>query len=229
MPRRPALVTQADMERAIRAAKAEGVAELEIRIGRETVLIWRFQSTQSQARSRRLSHIANSACNAGMPRPRPTHLVREFSRHGKAIWYCRRGGRRIRLRAEYGTPEFEAEFQAALHGGTKPEPQRDDRKPGTVAWLIARYRETTVWQQDLSAATRRQRDNIFLHVINNIGDLPVAAITREKVIEGSRQAICEDASPSAQFSRCVARPLPLGTGCGPHQGRSDCRRKKPQA
>ena len=47
MPRRPALVTQADMERAIRAAKAEGVAELEIRIGRETVLIWRFQSTQS--------------------------------------------------------------------------------------------------------------------------------------------------------------------------------------
>jgi integrase len=131
-----------------------------------------------------LSHIANSACNAGMPRPRPTHLVREFSRHGKAIWYCRRGGRRIRLRAEYGTPEFEAEFQAALHGGTKPEPQRDDRKPGTVAWLIARYRETTVWQQDLSAATRRQRDNIFLHVINNIGDLPVAAITREKVIEG---------------------------------------------
>ena len=47
MPRRPALVTQADMERAIRAAKAEGVAELEIRIGRETVLICRFQSTQS--------------------------------------------------------------------------------------------------------------------------------------------------------------------------------------
>jgi hypothetical protein len=47
MPRRPPLVTQADMQRAIRAAKAEGVAELEIRIGRETVLIWRFQSTQS--------------------------------------------------------------------------------------------------------------------------------------------------------------------------------------
>jgi hypothetical protein len=35
------------MQRAIRAAKAEGVAEVEIRIGRETVLTWRFQSTQS--------------------------------------------------------------------------------------------------------------------------------------------------------------------------------------
>jgi hypothetical protein len=131
-----------------------------------------------------LFRIANSPSNGAMPRPRPQYLVREFSRHGKAVWYCRRGGRRIRLRAEYGTPEFEAEFQAALTGETKPEPQCDDRKPGTVAWLIARYRETTVWQQELSAATRRQRDNIFLHVIKNIGDLPAAAITRDKVIEG---------------------------------------------
>jgi len=47
MSRRPAPITQVDMQRAIRAAKAEGVAELEIRISRETVLIWRFQSTQS--------------------------------------------------------------------------------------------------------------------------------------------------------------------------------------
>jgi integrase len=118
-----------------------------------------------------------------MPRRRPQYLVREFSRHGKPVWYCRRGSRRIRLRAKYGTPAFEAEFQAALKGATKPEPQRDDRKPGTVAWLISRYRETTVWQQDLSAATRRQRDNIFLHIIKNVGDLPVTAITRTKVIE----------------------------------------------
>jgi hypothetical protein len=47
MSRRPAPITQADMQRAIRAAKTEDVAELEIRIGRETVLIWRFQSPQS--------------------------------------------------------------------------------------------------------------------------------------------------------------------------------------
>ena len=127
--------------------------------------------------------IANSPCNGAMPRRRPQYLVREFSRHGKAVWYCRRGGRRIRLRAEYGTPEFEAEFQAALTGVARPQPQGDDQKAGTVAWLIARYRETTAWQQDLSAATRRQRDNIFLHVIKNIGDLPVTAITRDKVIE----------------------------------------------
>ena len=47
MSRRPAPIAQADMQRTIRAANAEGVAELEIGIGREAVLIWRFQSTQS--------------------------------------------------------------------------------------------------------------------------------------------------------------------------------------
>ena len=31
---------------------------------------------------------------------------------------------------------------------------------GTLAWLIARYRETSAWAA-LSAATRRQRENIF--------------------------------------------------------------------
>jgi integrase len=119
-----------------------------------------------------------------MPRPRPTHLVREISRHGKPVWYCRRAGRRIRLHAPYGTPEFEAEFQAAIAGIPKPLARASEPKAGTLAWLIARYRETAVWQQNLSAATRRQRDNIFLHVIANAGDLPAGAITREKVIEG---------------------------------------------
>jgi integrase len=132
-----------------------------------------------------LSRIANSACNTGMPRPRPTFLVREISRHGKPLWYCRRAGRRIRLHAPYGTPEFEAEFQAALTSAPAPKAiSTAAPKPGTIAWLIARYRETATWQQDLSAATRRQRDNIFLHIIDNIGDVPIAAITKEKVIEG---------------------------------------------
>ena len=50
----------------------------------------------------------------GMPRPRPPFLSREVTRHGRPVWYVRRSGKRIRLRAEYGTAEFEAEYQAAL-------------------------------------------------------------------------------------------------------------------
>ena len=50
-----------------------------------------------------------------MPRPRAPHLHREISRHGVATWYVRRShGPRKRIRAEFGTPEFEAEYRAAL-------------------------------------------------------------------------------------------------------------------
>ncbi len=49
-----------------------------------------------------------------MPDPRPPFLSRELSRHGRAVWYVRRSGKRIRIRAEYGTPEFTAEYQMAL-------------------------------------------------------------------------------------------------------------------
>jgi hypothetical protein len=48
----------------------------------------------------------------GMPRPRPPHLQRETTRHGKTVWIVRIGkGPRRRLRAAYGTPEFDAEFK----------------------------------------------------------------------------------------------------------------------
>jgi hypothetical protein len=107
---------------------------------------------------------------ADMPRPRPPHLHREETRHGKAVWYVRVGkGPRVRLWAEYGTPEFAAEYQAAVSGA--PHPNKGAPAVGTLAWLIARYRETTAWA-GLSVATRRQRENIFKHVIEQPGQLP---------------------------------------------------------
>ena len=79
-----------------------------------------------------------------MPRPRLPHLHRETSRHGRTVWYVRVGkGPRIRLKAEFGSPEFEAEYQAAIAG--KPRPGRGEAPSGTLAWLIARYRETSAW------------------------------------------------------------------------------------
>ena len=45
-----------------------------------------------------------------MPSPRPPHLHREVTRHGKVVWYARAGGSsrgpRIKLRAEFGTAEL---------------------------------------------------------------------------------------------------------------------------
>src|SRR5260370_25969773 len=98
-----------------------------------------------------------------MPRPRPPHLHREVTRHGKTVWYARIGkGPRIRIREEYGTPEFTDAYQATLTGA--PRASRKAAK-GSLAWLIAQYRESSAWLNGLSRATKRQRENIFKHIL----------------------------------------------------------------
>jgi integrase len=117
----------------------------------------------------------------GMPRPRPPHLHRETTRHGKTTWYVRIDkGKRIRLRAPYGTPEFDDEYRAALT--TQP---RRTRALGTnsLAWLITRYRESAEWRA-LSLATRRQRENIFHGVLETAGDQQYAKITHATIVAG---------------------------------------------
>jgi hypothetical protein len=50
-----------------------------------------------------------------MPRPRPPHLHREPLKRGEARWYVRIGhGPRTRIKERYGTPEFDAAYQAAI-------------------------------------------------------------------------------------------------------------------
>jgi integrase len=118
-----------------------------------------------------------------MPRPRPPRLQRQISRHGRAVWYVRRGhGPRIRIRAKFGTPEFEAEYRAALDG-TPIEIGCKKVAVGTLEWLWDRYRETTTWTA-LSLATRRQRENIIRPVLNQSGTAPVSAINRAHIIAG---------------------------------------------
>ena len=53
-----------------------------------------------------------------MPRPRPPHLRHETTRDGKTVWYVRLGrtGKRTRVKAGYGTPEFWAQYHAAIAG-----------------------------------------------------------------------------------------------------------------
>jgi integrase len=117
-----------------------------------------------------------------MPRPRPPHLHREQSRHGRVTWYVRRHhGPRIRIQAKFGTPEFEAEYRAALDG--TPIKRTKQAAVGTLQWLWERYRETTVWTA-LSLATRRQRENIMRHVLLQSGHEQVTAIKRQHVVAG---------------------------------------------
>lgn len=117
-----------------------------------------------------------------MPRPRPPHLHRERNRHGEIVWYVRIGkGSRTRIRAEYGTPAFEEAYRAAI-AGERPK-WRSKASAGTLAWLVDRYRETAAWGA-LSAATRRQRENILKHVIATAGAQPFGQITRATILAG---------------------------------------------
>src|SRR5262249_31384161 len=112
---------------------------------------------------------------------RPPHLHRETTRHGAVSWYVRCGkGRRVRIRAEFGSPDFEAEYQAAVSGSARPP----RNAPATaLAWLVARYRETSDWTA-LSRRTRRQRENIFRQLLETAGDKPFARIDAATVNAG---------------------------------------------
>src|SRR5262249_54860896 len=113
--------------------------------------------------------------NDAMPRQRPPYLWRQRTRHGAIAWYvCReRAGKRIRIKGEYGSPDFMAAYNAALNG-LQVSPR--GTKAGSLAWLIERYRETTDWN-GFSQATRRQRDTVFKQVIKTAGNDRYTAIT----------------------------------------------------
>src|SRR5262245_4321547 len=120
-----------------------------------------------------------------MTRPRPPYLHRVTTRHGKMVWYVRPGvgaRKRIRLWSDFGTEEFRLEYEAALSGELR-EVVKGASATGTLGWLIERYREVGAWTS-LSPATRRQRENIFKHVLKSAGHSSYKAITRATIVAG---------------------------------------------
>ena len=150
-----------------------------------------------------------------MPRPRPPFLNRVVTRHGKIVWVVRVGTgddrRRVRLRAEYGTPEFKREYEAAIAAAEREEPvatKGGAAAEGTIAWLIDRYRDTPIWKS-FSPETRRERETFFKRAVTVCGDVQAYRITRESIL-GSLEAR-------------AATPSHVGRGRAPHR-RPDGRR-----
>jgi integrase len=108
--------------------------------------------------------------------------MKETTRHGAVAWYFRKGkGERVRLKGEYGSPEFWASYHAAL-AGAPVEPKRV-AGAHTLEWALNLYRRSSAWAA-LSTATRRQRENIFKRIIATAGNEPLAGITRKTIIAG---------------------------------------------
>jgi len=117
-----------------------------------------------------------------MPRPRPPHLVRQVTRHGRTAWYVRIGkGPRIRIRGEFGTPEFTAAYQAAVRS-ERPLPTGAFNGQ-TIGWLVERYHESGAWAK-LSPATRKQRERILAGVVKTSGQEPIALATKANIEKG---------------------------------------------
>lgn len=116
-----------------------------------------------------------------MTKPRPPYLNREKTRHGKVVWYVRKGeGPRIRIAGDYGSAEFLANYQRAVSDGSVQAP----RKPagGSFRWLLAEYRKSAEWAR-MAPATRYKHDKIFVHVLAAAGDEQLSEFTRETMIE----------------------------------------------
>lgn len=118
-----------------------------------------------------------------MPRKLPPYVYSERSRHGKVVFYFRRGkGKRTRLPSILD-PKFEAEYHAALSAQTPQKSPTANNK--TLAWLITRYRDSSAYRA-LSKATIRQRDNIFKGVVAKAGGQPYRAVTRRRSLPSPR-------------------------------------------
>lgn len=117
-----------------------------------------------------------------MPRPRPPHLQKQITRHGKTVWYVRLGrGPKVRIRGDYGSPEFNTAYDEAINGKRPQKP--GTIKEGTLQWVLDLYRESKAWR-DLSLATRRQRENIFKPVLKTAGPLSIKFIDAQAIDEG---------------------------------------------
>lgn len=116
-----------------------------------------------------------------MPRPRPPHLVRETTRHGRVVWYVRQGqGKRIRMGEPYGTEAFWRDYRLALEGA--PIVPKGPAT-GSLSWLIEKYVASAEWS-DLSVATRKQRHTIYRAIEETAGADPLMLFDRRAILAG---------------------------------------------
>jgi integrase len=116
----------------------------------------------------------------GMPKPRLPYVQRETSRHGKVVFYFRRGdGPRIRLRGDYGTLVFREEYESALSGVPSARGSQATGKD-SIASLVARYRQSGAWRS-LAPGTKANHESVLRALPM---DAPYASVTRKAIIAG---------------------------------------------
>lgn len=119
-----------------------------------------------------------------MPRPLPPYVQIHRRASGEVVYYFRRDrGHRIRLPAPTA-PDFEAAYTACLAGSAERKPPAPSKAPkGTLRWLVEQWQRSGDWAQS-APATRKQRENILVEVLERIGGDPFAGITAADILAG---------------------------------------------
>jgi integrase len=119
---------------------------------------------------------------ASMPRPRKPYVQKEVTRHGKIVWYFRRGKEaRIRLPGAYGSQEFNAAYAAAMAG--TPARKRQEAPAETVRWLVDRFYESPRFDR-LRPNTQRNYRLEFARICKTGGSLKFTLITPADIRAG---------------------------------------------
>lgn len=95
------------------------------------------------------------------------------------VWYVRinRQSPRFRIYADFGTPEFMEEYQAAIQGrklGKKSYLVRH----GSFEWLVNQWKASADWITS-QESTKVQRENILKHLLDKNSSMPFSRITVE--------------------------------------------------
>ena len=129
-----------------------------------------------------------------MPRPRKPYLHKETNRHGRTVWYVRNkdvGGKRARIRGEYGSVEFNRNYDIAVADMfNRPrlaiDPNETTAKVfiGSLKWLWEEYKAKAPDWREMKASTHKQRNNLMMHVLEANGNKKAAAIQKQHILDG---------------------------------------------
>lgn len=113
----------------------------------------------------------------------PPNVTREINRHGTPVFYYRVGkGPRLRL-PEFGSPEFEGAYRAALLGKAYAAPTRNvEARQGTLRWLITEYKKSLHFR-GLDPITQRRRDSFFRQMAIKSGNTMIVDIGEKSIID----------------------------------------------
>lgn len=124
------------------------------------------------------------------------YLLRDGKAHGRARYYVRLKGKKIRLRAPFGTKEFYDEYwhaRRALEAASSPisdGPKRRVFAHKSLGWLIDKYLKESPLYRSMGATGKKRRANI-LHALQDAhGDKPMS-MPRDTISAGFAKRLNE--------------------------------------